>query len=177
MEDILWSIDKSPEHAHQIYQDVLKCMQNPIVMCILTNSHINPILAENVKLEETWKQQDHGWLFSKEAELKWRRLDNELRFVYLGKSSCIIPENNTSKDISDLKKENAQEFIAWGTKGKKPDFYEERLGQSFAYPIDEKMNDGESGTTPAFEFIKYINPNNGELKFWRHSQIKWANCK
>ena len=173
--NIVWSLDKSPDEAHPIYEKVLAKMREPIIMCILKNKLISPSLQKEHDISKSWHEQEQGWLFCGQGELKWRRLDSlKLRFVYIGDSDNTLDDIKTM-DISHLRETDGQ-FLAWGSRGEREGFYEERLGQGFDYPIGPAPKDLAAGVKnrPSFWIKKYLDPKNGELQFWRHFQIKWA---
>ena len=179
--ELLWSIDITDmNQAQEIFDQLARNMPEATLMCLSQNSHINPVKVADYKKNLDWPHQEHGWLFCQKGELKWRRLTGGiLRFVYLGSDDNKIEQANYSKqNIEELEKK-ASQLIAWGIfEQSKKSCLEESLGQVFHYPFPTVPEKGTKKTSRlAFQIYSYIDPEDQSVKFWRHSQIRWATTK
>jgi hypothetical protein len=80
-------------------------------------------------------QTDHGRIFAPDGELKWRRLNNQIRVVYLG---AKVPPPGLVDYSSKLEKltTNKSELILWGTRhDTKHEWIEQQVPHRFNYPV------------------------------------------
>lgn len=78
---------------------------------------------------------DQGRVFSPEGELKWRRLGELMRVVYLGNSTPPEGLIDHSTELKDLKPE-PHEFILWGRRVDEQDeWIEQQIPNRFNYPV------------------------------------------
>jgi len=78
---------------------------------------------------------DQGRIFSQEAELKWRRIEDNMHVAYLGNVSPPKGLQDYSSELAELKIEYT-EAILWGKKtDKKNEWIEQQVPHRFNYPI------------------------------------------
>lgn len=175
---VLWTLDaRNAEQAQGIFTGCSDKMTKPILMCLMSDSHINPAWLSDCGMGKMqWQKQEHGWLFCGGGELKWRKLsDRSVRFVYLGNVKDMPAHaRDGSARLAQLEEKRGQ-LVAWGM-FEHGSFYEQNLGQKFTYPLTGEVNPHIAGVDQrlAFGILKYIDPENGELQFWRHRAIEWA---
>ena len=81
---------------------------------------------------------DQGRIFFPEGELKWRRADDLMRVVYLGKQAPPDGLEDYSPEMEGLKPEKS-EFILWGVRTEKEnEWIEQQVPHRFAYPVAGK---------------------------------------
>jgi hypothetical protein len=91
---------------------------------------------EKFKLDESFlKTTDQGRIFWVSGELKWRRVDGQMRVVYLGKDSPPEGLDDFSDDTDELVR-RLDELILWGVRSDtKPEWIEQQVPQRFNYPV------------------------------------------
>ena len=91
---------------------------------------------DQFKLDELFlKETDQGRIFWAGGELKWRRVDGQMRVVYLGTEAPPVGLEDHSHEINDLES-STHELIFWGVRSdKKPEWIEQQVPQRFVYPI------------------------------------------
>lgn len=91
--------------------------------------------------DKLFGQTTEGRIFSEEGEIKWRRLGEKLRVVYLG--TGVPPQNliNYTSELDNLvKEEDLAHFILWGRRYVKDGFrtnewIEHQVPHRFTYPF------------------------------------------
>lgn len=77
-----------------------------------------------------------GRLFSPAGELRWRRMNGNIRAVYLGEGPSPLQLNDTTSYLEGLKPEKG-EFILWGVRSDlENEWLEQQVPQRFSYPLD-----------------------------------------
>ena len=89
-----------------------------------------------VKMDETFLQStDQGRIFWPGGEIKWRRLDEQIRVVYLGTEGPPAGLDDHSHEVSGMIR-RTNELILWGVRSdKKSEWIEQQVPQRFDYPI------------------------------------------
>ncbi len=93
------------------------------------------------------RETDQGRVFSGEGELKWRRLGQTFRVVYLGQGAPPDGLNDESHEIEGLKPDqNHIGLFLWGKRTKKDggwmnEWIEQQAPHRFNYPVPEKPVD------------------------------------
>lgn len=167
---VLWSADINDPNAEAVFRQVQATMPSAVLMALCIDRVINPVSADRVG-GLCWPLQDQGWLFSREGELKWRRLQGGLlRFVYLGTATVGQPDSATdgSPFLEGLAQTETQ-MVAWGTRDGDC-WREEQVPHRFDYP---GAPSGPSGVPlrlsyRAFKVRQYHDRTSGALAFWRH---------
>lgn len=78
---------------------------------------------------------DQGRIFSPEGELKWRRVEDRMRVVYLGDEPPPEGLEDRSAELAGLNK-HAGELILWGERSNKEnEWIEQQVPHRFNYPI------------------------------------------
>ena len=81
-------------------------------------------------------QTDYGRIFSPDGELKWRRVNGQIRVVYLGTK---VPPPGLVDYSSKLEKltTSKSELILWGTRQEtKDEWIEHQVPHRFKYPVN-----------------------------------------
>ncbi|MDA3898207.1 MAG: CRISPR-associated protein Csx19 [Desulfobacteraceae bacterium] len=91
---------------------------------------------EKFKLDELYlKTTDQGRIFWDGGELKWRRVDGQMRVVYLGKDTPPEGLDDFSDEMKELD-DKPDELILWGIRtDTEPEWIEQQVPQRFAYPV------------------------------------------
>ncbi len=85
--------------------------------------------------ESFFKYTDQGRVFSPEGELKWRRIRDKMRVVFLGDVAPPEGLEDRSSELSDLKKV-VSELILWGERtDTKKEWIEQQVPHRFQYPV------------------------------------------
>ena len=85
--------------------------------------------------ESFFKNTDQGRIFSPEGELKWRRIRDKMRVVFLGDVAPPEGLEDRSSELSDLKKV-VSELILWGERtDTKKEWIEQQVPHRFQYPV------------------------------------------
>ncbi len=85
--------------------------------------------------ESFFKNTDQGRVFSPEGELKWRRIRDKMRVVFLGDVAPPEGLEDRSSELSDLKKV-VSELILWGERtDTKKEWIEQQVPHRFQYPV------------------------------------------
>ena len=85
--------------------------------------------------ESFFKNTDQGRVFSPEGELKWRRIRDKMRVVFLGDVAPPEGLEDRSSELSDLKKV-VSELILWGERTDiKNEWIEQQVPHRFKYPV------------------------------------------
>ncbi|MBW1987361.1 MAG: hypothetical protein JRI50_09100 [Deltaproteobacteria bacterium] len=89
------------------------------------------------------RSSDQGRIFSPAGELKWRRLDDKFRVIYLGETIPSLGLADHSALLKDLQPEQG-ELILWGVRTDRQDeWIEQQVPQRFVYPVSgEKISRG-----------------------------------
>ncbi|MGA2404153.1 MAG: CRISPR-associated protein Csx19 [Syntrophobacteraceae bacterium] len=81
---------------------------------------------------------DQGRIFSPKGELKWRRVDDKLRVVYLGSPPAPGELSDYSDELKPLRPTDS-ELMLWGERTDLQDeWIEQQVPHRFAYPIGTK---------------------------------------
>jgi hypothetical protein len=81
---------------------------------------------------------DQGRIFSPEGELKWRRVNQILRAVYLGVAPGPEKLEDRSTELKPLTSQY-EEFFLWGVRTDlKDEWIEQQIPHRFVYPLDGK---------------------------------------
>jgi hypothetical protein len=81
------------------------------------------------------ESSEQGRIFSAEGELKWRRVDDRMRVVYLGDEPPPDGLEDRSSELADLEKHHS-ELILWGARtDTKNEWIEQQVPHRFNYPI------------------------------------------
>ena len=84
--------------------------------------------------ESFFKYTDQGRVFSPEGELKWRRIKDKMRVVFLGDVAPPEGLEDRSSELSDLK--IVSELILWGERtDTKNEWIEQQVPHRFQYPV------------------------------------------
>ena len=84
--------------------------------------------------ESFFKYTDQGRVFSPEGELKWRRIRDKMRVVFLGEVAPPEGLEDRSSELSDLKV--VSELILWGERtDTKNEWIEQQVPHRFQYPV------------------------------------------
>lgn len=85
--------------------------------------------------ESFFKYTDQGRVFSPEGELKWQRIRDKMRVVFLGDVAPPEGLEDRSSELSDLKKV-VSELILWGERtDTKKEWIEQQVPHRFQYPV------------------------------------------
>jgi hypothetical protein len=156
---VLWHFDaRNIQEAQEIFQQIAKRMpQESIFMCLKNTSAMAPKNFTVDDMQINWQEQEQGWLFHKEGELKWRKLQSSLfRFVYLGQDTQVPPKVHNASERLEKLQEKQRQIIA------------DRLRP----PILDNKN-----KILSFQIFQYINSQTGAMEFWRHAFIQKAHTK
>ncbi|MCP5109095.1 MAG: hypothetical protein GY950_37280 [bacterium] len=116
---------------------------------------------------------DQGRIFSPEGELKWRRVGNNMRLVYLGNPVHAEGFTDYSAQLEPLKPDQ-YELILWGIRtDTKNEWIEQQVPHRFDYPVTGKpISRGrvalvverwlDSGGLPRFSRYHHIKEIKGE---------------
>lgn len=111
---------------------------------------------------------DQGRIFSPEGELKWRRLGDLMRVVYLGGVVLPFGLEDYSAEMEGLIPEQ-KEFILWGERTEKEDeWIEQQVPHRFHYPVSGK-NYSRGRVALVMEFWM---DSAGMAKFGRYHSLK-----
>jgi hypothetical protein len=93
-------------------------------------------LFENFALDQSFiETTEQGRIFSPEGELKWRRVNDRMRVVYLGYEPPPEGLEDRSSELADLERHHS-EFILWGVRSdSKNEWIEQQVPHRFNYPI------------------------------------------
>uniref|UniRef100_A0A7C4RSL1 TIGR03984 family CRISPR-associated protein n=1 Tax=Desulfatirhabdium butyrativorans TaxID=340467 RepID=A0A7C4RSL1_9BACT len=87
-----------------------------------------------------WIQVEEGRIFSPDGELRWRKIDGEMRTVYLGESPV---ENTCLQDKSHFLEglcPRYTKFFLWGKRTDlEPEWIEQQIPRRIQYPIDTRQ--------------------------------------
>jgi hypothetical protein len=110
-----------------------------------------------------------GRIFSEDGELKWRRIDNMIRMVYLGSHHPIEILNDHSEKLSQTTSKRF-DLILWGKRTDlKNEWIEQQVPHRFyKYPVDS--NAFEQGRV-AIEVERFMD-NAGKAVFSRFCRVK-----
>jgi len=139
--------------------------ETPLMMAF---SNSNAVF-ERYKFDETFlSETDNGKIFSPEGELKWRRIDNQMRVVYLGNQEHIDGLNDYSSEIKDYKTKYSN-LILWGKRiGQQKEWFENQVPNLFPYPITEKKySQGRVAIV-----VESLIDSTGKIQFSRYFDIK-----
>jgi hypothetical protein len=78
---------------------------------------------------------EQGRIFSAEGELKWRRINDRLRVVYLGEGPPLEELEDRSSELANLERHNS-ELILWGERNDlMNEWIEQQVPHRFCYPL------------------------------------------
>ncbi len=116
---------------------------------------------------------DQGRIFSSEGELKWRRVGNHMRLVYLGNPVQVEGFTDDSAELESLKPDQ-YDLILWGIRtDTKNEWIEQQVPHRFDYPVTgEPISRGrvalvveqwlDTGGLPRFSRYHHIKEIKGE---------------
>lgn len=109
---------------------------------------------------------DQGRIFSPGGELRWRRMANAFRAVYLGEPPAPADLEDRSEVLEGLEAE-ARELILWGRATEDGRHWiEQQVPHRFAYPTS-----GEPYTRVALEVEHWLDAD-GRSRFARYKRLK-----
>ncbi|MDM8537376.1 CRISPR-associated protein Csx19 [Desulfobacterales bacterium HSG17] len=81
---------------------------------------------------------EEGRIFWPEGELKWRKMEQGMRVVYLGDNTPPLGLDNYSSEMDGLNREKGK-FFLWGIRTDTDDeWIEQQVPHRFVYPVSEK---------------------------------------
>lgn len=102
---------------------------------MLTFSAARAVFSTFILDEPFFIATDQGRIFSPEGELKWRRVKDLMRVVYLGHVAPPEGLKDRSSEVTNLKVEIG-ELLLWGTRtDTKNEWIEQQMPNRFDYPI------------------------------------------
>ncbi len=93
------------------------------------------------------RETDQGRIFSGDGELKWRRIGDRFRVVFLGEGSPPDGLDDESPELENLQPdENHMEFFLWGNRTNKggkwiDEWIEQQAPHRFKYPVTGKEDE------------------------------------
>lgn len=111
---------------------------------------------------------EQGRIFSPEGELKWRRVGDRMRVVYLGKELAPEGLEDRSSELVDLEKHHS-ELILWGQRSEtKNEWIEQQVPNRFNYPISTAQHSRGRAAISIENWIDAF----GFTKFSRYHSLK-----
>ncbi|KPA19000.1 hypothetical protein MHK_000778 [Candidatus Magnetomorum sp. HK-1] len=137
----------------------------PLIMAFSNSKAV----FKRYKFDKTFlSETDNGRIFSPEGELKWRRIDNHMRVVYLGNQEQTDGLNDYSSEIYDYKTKYSN-LILWGIRiGQQKEWFEHQVPNLFPYPVTEKKYSKGRVAIVVESFID----STGNIQFSRYFDIK-----
>jgi hypothetical protein len=93
----------------------------------------------HLKEKELLKTQE-GRIFAESGEIKWRRIDRDMRMVYLGAQQDFDCLNDHSKHLKPVIEKRRSDIILWGERTHlENEWIEQQVPHRFNYPIDGNL--------------------------------------
>jgi len=90
--------------------------------------------------EKDLLQTQEGRIFAEPGEIKWRRMDRNMRMVYLGAHHNFDNLNDYSEYLKPVIEKRRSDIILWGERTHlKNEWIEQQVPHRFNYPIDGKL--------------------------------------
>jgi|GEM_PF-947864 len=109
-----------------------------------------------------------GRIFSAAGELRWRRIGDDYRAVYLGDGETAPPLAEAGEELAGLTPRSGR-FLLWGVRSDREDeWLEQQIPHRFAYPVQgNEHNQGRVALT-----VEEWVDGNGFVRFSRYHSIR-----
>ncbi len=124
--------------------DLIKRFSPPADAWLMAFSPASAVFEFFSMDEPFLRETDQGRIFSGDGELKWRRIGDHYRVVYLGEGAPPDGLDDQSPELDNLQPgENHMEYFLWGNrtyrKGKwLNEWIEQQAPHRFQYPVTNK---------------------------------------
>lgn len=135
--------------------------------------------------EAPFNQYERGRIFHEAGELRWEKINQKFRTVYVGSDEIALPPDFTKDDTLSLhKEEQPQSYYLWGKRltddalailERQPGaamFAEFTVGGILTeYPAGAPADKKQEQV--ALQVVRYIDPETEQLQYYRFQGVSW----